>query len=506
MNATSSTIVQRLWNYCNVLRDDGTSYGDYVEQLTYLLFLKMDQESMSMLSKPSAIPEQYNWGSLLKLDGDALEAHYREILTGLGQGAGLIPVIFRKAQNKIQDPAKLRRLIELIDGETWIGLDIDVKGEIYEGLLEKNAQDTKSGAGQYFTPRALIKAMVDVMRPQPGQTICDPAAGTGGFLLAAHDYIAGHNTLDKDQWQHLRHEALQGWEIVDNTARLCVMNLYLHGIGSNGDGSGPGRSPIHVADSLASHPGQYFDVVLTNPPFGKKSSVTFVTDEGEIRREAQNIVREDFWTSTSNKQLNFVQHIKNILNMTGRAAVVVPDNVLFEGGAGEVVRRKLLHECDVHTLLRLPTGIFYAQGVKANVLFFDRKPASETPWTKELWIYDFRTNVDFTLKTHPLQREDLDDFVTCFHAENRHERSATWSPEKEMGRWRCFTYDELMAGDKVNLDLFWLRDESLEDSANLPDPDVLAAEIAEDLRAALEQFESIAQELGREDAGAPDQA
>ena len=505
----SSTIVQRVWNYCNVLRDDGMSYGDYLEQLTYLLFLKMDQENVSQSGRPGAIPAQYNWASLLELDGEALEAHYREVLTGLGQGAGLIPVIFRKAQNKIQDPAKLRRLIDLIAGETWIGLDIDVKGEIYEGLLEKNAQDVKSGAGQYFTPRALIKAMVDVMRPQPGQTICDPAAGTGGFLLAAHDYIAGHNTLDQDEWQHLRHEALQGWEIVDNAARLCVMNLYLHGIGANGrqaspppggegDGPGAGRSPIHVADSLASHPGQYFDMVLTNPPFGKKSSVTFVTDGGEIRREAQNILREDFWTSTSNKQLNFVQHIKNILNTTGRAAVVVPDNVLFEGGAGEVVRRRLLHECDVHTLLRLPTGIFYAQGVKANVLFFDRRPASETPWTKELWIYDFRTNMDFTLKTHPLQRADLDDFVACFHAENRHERTATWSPETPDGRWRSFTYDELMARDKVNLDIFWLRDESLEDAAGLPEPDVLAAGIAEELRAALEQFESITRELGRQ--------
>jgi type I restriction enzyme M protein len=494
MTTSSSTIVQRLWNYCNVLRDDGMSYGDYVEQLTYLLFLKMDAENVSMLGRPSAIPGQFNWGSLQRLDGDDLETHYRAILTGLGQGAGLIPVIFRKAQNKIQDPAKLRRLIELIDGETWIGLDIDVKGEIYEGLLEKNAQDTKSGAGQYFTPRPLIKAIVDVMRPQPKQTICDPASGTGGFLLAAHDYIAGHNTLDREQWDHLRHQALHGWEIVDNTARLCVMNLYLHGIGSNDDGT-TGRSPIHVADSLASHPGEYFDMVLTNPPFGKKSSVTFVTDEGEIKREAQNIVREDFWTSTSNKQLNFVQHVRNILNMTGKAAVVVPDNVLFEGGAGEVVRRKLLHECDVHTLLRLPTGIFYAQGVKANVLFFDRKPASETPWTKQLWIYDLRTNMDFTLKTNPLARGNLDEFVACFHADNRFERTPTWSDENELGRWRAFTYEELLARDKVNLDIFWLRDESLEDSANLPDPSLLAGEIVEDLRSALAQFESIEEEL-----------
>ena len=501
----SSTIVQRLWNYCNVLRDDGMSYGDYVEQLTYLLFLKMDHENSSMLGKPSAIPAEFNWAGLLRLDGEELERHYRDILASLGQGAGLIPVIFRKAQNKIQDPAKLRRLIELIDGETWIGLDIDVKGEIYEGLLEKNAQDTKSGAGQYFTPRPLIKAIVDVMRPRPGQTICDPVCGTGGFLLAAHDYIAGHNALDRDQQHHLRHQALHGWEIVDNTARLCVMNLYLHGIGVNGGVGASGGSPIHVSDSLAAHPSQYFDMVLTNPPFGKKSSVTFVTDEGEIRREAQNIVREDFWSSTSNKQLNFVQHVRSILNMNGTAAVVVPDNVLFEGGAGEVVRRKLLHECDVHTLLRLPTGIFYAQGVKANVLFFDRKPASETPWTRQLWIYDFRTNIDFTLKTNPLAREDLDEFVACYYPENRHDRTPTWSMENPAGlsgaggRWRVFTYGELMARDKVNLDIFWLRDESLEDSANLPEPDVIAVEIVEDLRSALEQFEGIAGELGEEE-------
>ena len=499
MSNESATIVQRLWNYCNVLRDDGMSYGDYVEQLTYLLFLKMDNENEKILGKPSAIPGEFNWASLKDRDGDELESHYRKILVELGKGGGLIPVIFRKAQNKIQDPAKLRRLIELIDGETWIGLDIDVKGEIYEGLLEKNAQDTKTGAGQYFTPRPLIKAMVDVMRPQPGQRICDPAAGTGGFLLAAQDYIAKHNQLDKTQWQHLRHEALHGWEIVDNTARLCVMNLYLHGIGANGSGEeGKGQSPIHVSDALAKHPGKHFDMVLTNPPFGKKSSVTFVTDEGEIRRETQNIVRDDFWTSTSNKQLNFVQHVKTILEQNGRAAVVVPDNVLFEGGAGEQVRRKLLHECDVHTLLRLPTGIFYAQGVKANVIFFERKPASKDPWTKKLWIYDFRTNINFTLKQNPLTRTDLDEFVTCYNPENRHDRKSTWSEETPEGRWRVFDYKELIARDKVNMDIFWLRDESLKETANLPDPDVLAGEIIEDLQAALEQFKGIYEELGGE--------
>jgi type I restriction enzyme M protein len=491
----SATIVQRLWNYCNVLRDDGMSYGDYVEQLTYLLFLKMAEEQAAQ-GKTSAIPEKYNWASLLKRDGDDLEAHYRHALTELGKGAGLIATIFRKAQNKIQDPAKLRRLIELIDDETWMGLDIDVKGEIYEGLLEKNAQDTKSGAGQYFTPRPLIQAIVEVMRPAPGLTICDPACGTGGFLLAAHDYVRTRHKLNREQFRALNSDALRGWEIVDNTARLCVMNLYLHGIGvGKGDQPVAPTSPITVADSLAADPGARFEMVLTNPPFGKKSSVTVVSDEGEARREAQTVVRDDFWTSTSNKQLNFVQHIKTLLKINGRAAVVVPDNVLFEGGAGETVRRKLLYECDVHTLLRLPTGIFYAQGVKANVLFFDRKPARETPWTERVWFYDLRTNINFTLKTNPLTRADLNEFVTCFHAENRHARTATWSEQNPEGRWRAYDYDELIARDKVNLDIFWLRDESLEDTASLPEPDVLAAEIVEDLQAALEQFGEIAEAL-----------
>lgn len=487
MTNQASTIVQRIWNYCNVLRDDGVSYGDYLEQLTYLLFLKMDDENRSLLGKASSIPAELNWASLLPLQGAELEAHYLHILNELGKGAGLIPVIFRKAQNRIQDPAKLKRLIELINGEVWLGLDMDIKGEIYEGLLEKNAQDTKSGAGQYFTPRELIKAVVDVMRPSPADTICDPACGTGGFLLAAfNNILQRHAPLEKDDLERLTHQALHGWEIVDNTARLCVMNLYLHGIGMNG-----GSSPIHVGDALGKDPGQRYSMVLTNPPFGKKSSVTYIADDGETKRETQTIVRDDFWTSTSNKQLNFVQHVKTILDIHGRAAVVVPDNVLFEGGAGETVRRKLLHECDMHTLLRLPTGLFYAQGVKANILFFDKKPASERPWTQKLWIYDFRTNQNFTLKTRQLQRADLDEFVACFHAENRFERTPTYSEATPEGRWRVFDFEELAARDKANLDIFWLRDESLEDSANLPAPEVLAQEIADDLEAALEQIRGV---------------
>jgi type I restriction enzyme M protein len=490
-------LVQKLWNYCNILRDDGLSYGDYVEQLTYLLFLKMAHErTRPPFNEKSVIPPGFDWPALLAKDGDALEVQYRHTLEELGKKPGMLGVIFRKAQNKIQDPAKLRRLVvDLIDREEWLAIGADVKGDAYEGLLEKNAQDTKGGAGQYFTPRPLIQAIVDCVRPQPGETICDPACGTGGFLLAAHDYVVRSNpNLDRKQKRHLKLEALHGVELVDGVTRLCAMNLLLHGIGPiAGESAEP---PIKTDDSLRADPNTRYDVVLTNPPFGKKSSVRLVNEEGEEERHALTVVRDDFWATTSNKQLAFLQHVRTILKVNGRAAVVVPDNVLFEGGAGETVRRKLLAECDVHTLLRLPTGIFYAQGVKANVLFFDKKPASETPWTKAVWVYDLRTNQHFTLKTNPLARQDLDDFVSCYNPANRHARKATWHETKNpTGRWRAYTYDELVARDKASLDVFWLKDEALEESANLPDPDVIAAEIVEDLRAALEEFEQLSASL-----------
>ena len=486
---TSSAIGQKLWNYCNILRDAGLSYGDYLEQLTFLIFLKMmDERSRPPYTllpdyQPPPIPNGYGWPDLLSRDGDELETHYRRTLETLGGQPGALGVIFAKAQNRIQEPAMLTRLVrELINSENWLSLSADVKGDAYESLLERNAQDVKTGAGQYFTPRPLIQAIVDVMRPGPDDTVCDPACGTGGFLLATHDYIVrGYPRMDQGRLEHLKNDALHGWEIVDSAARLCVMNLYLHGIGGD-------TTNIIVDDSLRSHPGVNFDLVLTNPPFGRKSSLTFVNAEGESERETLVVERPDFWATTSNKQLNFLQHIRTLLKTNGRAAIVVPDNVLFEGGAGETVRRKLLAECDVHTLLRLPTGVFYAQGVKANVLFFDRKPASETPWTQDLWIYDLRTNHHFTLKTNPLTRADLDDFVACYNADNRLER-------QETERSRRFSYDDLTKRDKANLDIFWLRDESMEDSASLPPPDVIAEEIVEDLRAALEQLEEIGSDL-----------
>jgi len=505
MNA--STLVQKLWNYCNVLRDDGMSYGDYVEQLTYLLFLKMaDERSRPPYDQASIIPPAWAWGSLLARDGDELFDHYRHSLEALGQERGTLGLIFGKAQNKFQDPAKLRRLVvDLIDAENWTALGVDVKGDAYEGLLEKNAQDTKSGAGQYFTPRALIQAMVDCVNPKPGETVCDPACGTGGFLFTAYNHIVAQQpNLSRDQKRHLKESAFVGVELVQATARVCAMNLLLHGIGSEKS------VPVKVADALAADPGQRFQVVLANPPFGKKSSTVIVGEDGRAGSEKDVIERDDFWATTSNKQLNFVQHIKTLLAVHGRAAVVLPDNVLFEGGAGETIRRKLLHECELHTLLRLPTGLFYAQGVKANVLFFDKKPASQTPWTKTLWIYDLRTNRHFTLKTNPLKRADLDEFVRLYQPGKRFDRAATWASATDAatgagpeGRWRGYAVDELLARDKASLDIFWLKDESLADSDNLPPPDVIAQEIVDDLAAALEQFRLIASDLAPADGDAP---
>jgi len=495
MSELSNRIVQKLWSYCNVLRDDGLSYQDYLEQLTTLLFLKMAEERAEMTGQEQPIPKGYRWINLAspQMEGVKLEDHYRKTLAKLGQSGGMLGLVFRKAQNKIQDPAKLRQLIvELIGKENWLSMSADVKGEAYEGLLEKNAQDIKSGAGQYFTPRALIEAIVDCTQPRPGELIMDPACGTGGFLLAAHEHLTKYYKLDKDQKRHLRYDALRGVELVEGVSRLCAMNLFLHGIGPDDDEREP---PIKTDDALRNEPSIHADVVLTNPPFGKKSSVTVVNEDGESDRQSLTYNRPDFWTTTSNKQLNFVQHVKSLLKINGRAAVVVPDNVLFEGGAGETIRRRLLHECDVHTLLRLPTGIFYAQGVKANVLFFDRKPGAKAAWTKRLWVYDLRTNMHFTLKENRMTRKDLNEFVEVYRPGERQKRRATWSESRPEGRWRGYDLDELLARDKVRLDLTWIRDESLEDSSSLPDPHVLAQEIADDLRSGLGQIEDILGDL-----------
>ncbi len=488
MEHNTASIVSKVWSFCNTLRDDGVGYGDYLEQLTYLIFLKMaDEYGRPPYSRAVGIPSAYNWQSLRSRRGAELEVHYVTLLRELGSRPGMLGQIFTKAQNKIQDPAKLYRLIDTINETDWVLLGSDVKGDIYEGLLEKNAEDTKSGAGQYFTPRALIRALVACVRPEPGKTIGDPACGTGGFFLAAYDFLLANYPLDRAQKAFLKHNTFAGNEIVSNARRLCLMNMFLHNIGEI-----DGESPISSADSLVADDGRRFDYVLANPPFGKKSSMSFTNDEGEQERDDLTYNRQDFWATTSNKQLNFVQHIRTILKSTGQAAVVVPDNVLFEGGAGETVRQKLLETTDLHTILRLPTGIFYAQGVKANVLFFDNRAASKDPWTREVWYYDYRTNVHHTLKKKPLRLEDLADFSACYQPLNRHKRQATWDALKNPnGRWRSYSYDEISARDKTSLDIFWLKDSSLADLDNLPEPDDLAAQIVENLEAGLNSFREI---------------
>lgn len=480
----SSALVQKIWNFCHTLRDDGVGYGDYLEQLTYLLFLKLAHEySQPPYGRDTHVPKSCDWSSLRSKAGEPLEAHYLKVLHKLSDEPGMLGAIFFKAQNKIQDPAKLARLVQMIDAENWISLDADTKGDLYEGLLQKNAEDTKSGAGQYFTPRVLIQAMVECVRPEHGKTIADPACGTGGFFLGAYAWLTRGKNPDKKKKEFLRHKTFFGNEIVAATRRLCLMNLFLHNIGDL-----DGEPTIERSDALIAQPTRTFDYVLANPPFGKKSSMTITNADGEEDRDALTYERQDFWQTTSNKQLNFLQHIVSMLKITGQAAVVLPDNVLFEGGAGEKIRRKLLETCDVHTLLRLPTGIFYAQGVKANVLFFDARPRDGKVHTKGVWIYDLRTNKHFTLKTKTLRYEDLKDFIDCYCTGNRLER-------QESERFRYFDYETLVARDKASLDIFWLKDDSLDDMENLPPPDVLAQEIIEHLESALASFREVAAAL-----------
>lgn len=427
------TLSQKVWQLATVLAGQGIGFTDYITQLTYLLFLKMDDENTETFGEESAIPEGFRWKDLLALDGLALIKQYEDTLNILQKEDNLIGTIYTKAQNKIDKPVYLKKVITLIDEEKWLVMDGDVKGAIYESILEKNGQDKKSGAGQYFTPRSLIQAMVDITRPKIGETICDPACGTGGFLLAAYDYMKSQSQ-DKEKQDFLRNEALSG---VDNTAlvvTLASMNLYLHGIGTN-------RSPIVCRDSLEKAPESLVDVILANPPFGTRPA-------GSVE-----ISRDDFYVDTKNNQLNFLQHIMVSLKQGGRAAVVLPDNVLFEGNAGETVRKELLKNFNLHTILRLPTGIFYAQGVKANVLFFSKG----TP-TKDIWYFDYRTGVKHTLATNPMQRHHLDKFVECYCADDMGKRKETYNAENNPnGRWRKFTLKEVMARDKTSLDISWIK-------------------------------------------------
>jgi len=491
MSQKSKALVQTVWSYAHVLKDDGLAFMDYTEQITYLLFLKMAWEQKQVGA--SMIPSRYTWGALKNIDDNAKRlARYHQGLRNLSELPGLMGLIFAKPQSKINDPAKLHLLIRMIDSEDWSTLDVDVKGEVYEGLLARNADDVRGGAGQYFTPRPVIRAIVEVMRPTPMMRISDPACGTGGFLLAAFEYLRGR-TANAQEAAYLRTRALHGVDLVPNVARLCAMNLFLHGIGTDQE-----HPMVSISDSLESK-ADPVDMVLTNPPFGKKSSFTVIGAGGRNQTDKISYERPDFWATTSNKQLNFVQHVCSMLKEGGRAAVVVPDNVLFEGGAGERIRRVLLQRCEVHTLLRLPTGIWYSPGVKANVLFFDKKPIAETPATKEVWVYDLRSNQKFSLRHNPIEPEDLTDFVHCYRADDPARR-------KETAHFRRFTYSEIIARDKASLDIQWQNEAT--NAVRGGTPQALMREILEDLAEAMTAFAAAEAEFvdgafchGRENRG-----
>ena len=430
---TESILTKKVWTLATTLAGQGIGFTDYITQLTYLLFLKMDAENCETFGDDSAIPEGYRWGDLISLDGLDLISQYEQTLKRLSEEDNLIGTIFVKAQNKIDKPVYLKKVITMIDEEQWLVMDGDVKGAIYESILEKNGQDKKSGAGQYFTPRALIQAMVDVAAPKIGETVCDPACGTGGFLLAAYDYMKDQSQ-DKEKRDFLRNKSLHGYDNTALVVTLASMNLYLHGIGTD-------RSPILCQDSLEKTPDTLVDVILANPPFGTRPAGSVEID------------RPDFYVETKNNQLNFLQHMMVMLKNNGRAAVVLPDNVLFEGGAGEVIRKELLKNFNLHTILRLPTGIFYAQGVKANVLFFEKGTS-----TKEIWYYDYRTGVKHTLANNKLERHHLDDFVACYKADNIAAREETYNAETNpSGRWRKYPVEEIASRDKTSLDITWIK-------------------------------------------------
>ena len=458
-----SDIVNKLWGFCHTLRHDGVDYGDYIEQLTYLLFLKMADE------RGVTIPSKCDWDSLKAYSGTSLTDHYGEILRKLREAEGLLGEIFAQSMPRFNNPVNLKRLITMIDEEDWSSMDVDVKGAAFEGLLEKAASEGKKGAGQYFTPRVLIKSIVRVMKPDPRVSvdfkIADPACGTGGFLLVAYEWLLGETkgALERKDIKRIREQTYFGQELVPRPRRLAVMNLFLHNL----------KSKIHLGDTIYEPDrGERYDVILTNPPFGTKGA-------------NQAPEREDFTVETSNKQLNFVQHILTTLKPGGRAAVVLPDNCLFEDKAGEVFEI-LMQDCNVHTILRLPRGTFtpYSQGVKANVVFFQKGLPTEN-----VWIFDGRANVPgVTKKSRPLTPQHFAEFEACYGADpnGRGKRK----DQGETGRFRKYHISDVKERG-YKLDITWLKDESLEDADDLPEPEILAAEAITELEAAVDGLREV---------------
>lgn len=483
--ATTNILVAKIWSFCDTLRDDGLGYGDYLEQLTYLLFLKMADENRNDYK----LPEGCDWQTL-KVSTSLIE-DYESILKKLAVSGGMLSKIFAGALNKIHDSSKLKKLISLIGEEDWTSKEVDVKGEIYESLLQKNAEN--SGAGQYFTPRAVINTMVECVKPMAKETVADPSCGTGGFFLGVLNFLKNKKLNNSDR-DFLKFKTFKGWEIEKSTARLCLMNLFLHGVGDLKE-----TPEIEIKDSLKKISGEVLevekvDIVLANPPFGVSSSDIPTTDIKQADKEGF-FLRKDFWVTTSNKQLAFLQHIVTMLNENGRAAVVLPDNVLFEGGAGEIIRKRLLEETNLHTILRLPPGIFYAQGVKSNVLFFRKEKGVNFPKTKEVWVYDYRTNVRHSPKKNPLREESLWEFIECFKAGRLQDREETWNEQSETGRWRKYLYEDILKRRNTNLDISWLKDDSLIDLDNLPEPELLLEDIIENIESALANFKVIRDSL-----------
>ena len=484
---SSNSLVQKIWSFCDTLRDDGIEYGDYLEQITYLLFLKIaDEFSSSPYNRNFNIPEDCNWRFFLSHPIEGLEKNYIDALKKLAKSGGMLTNIFSGAQNKIHDPYKLQKLILLINEDNWASDSSDIKGDIYESLLQKSAES--SGAGQYFTPRPIIKAMAECIQPKPMETISDPTCGTGGFFLGALEYLNENYSKDiekdAEKQEFLKYETFDGNEIVPSTVRLCLMNMFLHGIGDLQE-----TPEIKLEDSLIEPKSKKVNIVLANPPFGKSSSYSITNDEKLAKQDGYKL-RADFWTTTSNKQLCFVQHIITMLEENGRAAIVLPDNVLFEGGAGEIIRKELLERTNLHTILRLPTGIFYANGVKVNVLFLENGKK-----TKDIWFYDYRINVHHTLKKYPLQFEHLKDFVDCYHSKDRKNTKESWSSVNQKGRFRKYTLKEIISRDKTNFDISWLRDDSYVDLDSLPEPEILAQEIIDNLESALISFKEVVKSL-----------
>lgn len=466
---TNQEIVAKLWNLCNVLRDDGITYHQYVTELTYILFLKMAKET----GTEDKIPEKYRWDRLAEKDGLALKKFYEELLRELGENcSGRIQEIYSGARSNIEEPTNLKKIITNINDLDWYSAKEEGLGNLYEGLLEKNANEKKSGAGQYFTPRVLIDVMTELIAPQPGERCNDPACGTFGFMIAADAYVKAHTddlfALDSEQQAFQKKEAFTGGELVHETHRLALMNAMLHDI----------EGKIYLCDTLSNQGKQMngFDVVLTNPPFGTKKG-------------GERANRDDFTFQTSNKQLNFLQHIYRSLKADGkaRAAVVLPDNVLFADGEGERIRKDLMDKCNLHTVLRLPTGIFYAQGVKTNVLFFTRGTTDKDN-TKEVWFYDLRTNMPSFGKTNPLKLEHFDGFKAAYTAEDRHSISDE--------RWSCYSYEQIAEEGKAHsLDLGLIRDDSVLDYDDLPDPIESGEECIAQLEEAVDLLMSVVREL-----------